>query len=224
MLNYRFLSLIIFLSLSFSKNAQISDLIISEYAEGSSNHKYVEIYNGTGASVDLSKYELWRISNGGSWPEATASLSGTLADGDVYVIHNSSAHGTIVAAGDLASSVANWNGDDAVGLAKEVSGVMTLIDAIGTDGSDPGSGWSVAGTSNATKDRTLIRNADVCSPNTNWTVSAGSSTSDSEWTVYSQNTWTYIGSHSSTCSSSPATTPGTCGYRYIQHRQLLILS
>jgi len=50
-------------------------------------------YNGTGASVDLSTYELWRISNGGSWPEATASLSGTLADGDVYIIHNSSAHG-----------------------------------------------------------------------------------------------------------------------------------
>ena len=45
-----------------------------------------------------------------------------------------------MAAGDLASSVANWNGDDAVGLAKEISGVMTLIDAIGTDGSDPGSG------------------------------------------------------------------------------------
>ena len=113
-----------------------------------------------------------------------------------------------MAAGDLASGVANWNGDDAVGLAKEISGVMTLIDAIGTDGSDPGSGWSVAGTSNATKDKTLVRNADVCSPNTNWAVSSGTSTSDSEWTVYSQNTWTYIGSHSSTCTGSSATIPG----------------
>ena len=34
----------------------LSDLIISEYVEGSSNNKYLEIFNGTGGSVDLSAY------------------------------------------------------------------------------------------------------------------------------------------------------------------------
>lgn len=56
--------------------SQATDLIISEYAEGTSFNKYIEIYNGTGDSVDLTGYELWRVSNGGSWPEATENLSG----------------------------------------------------------------------------------------------------------------------------------------------------
>ena len=34
------------------------DLFISEYAEGSSNNKYLEIYNGTGAEVSLAEYAL----------------------------------------------------------------------------------------------------------------------------------------------------------------------
>ena len=32
-----------------------------------------------------------------------------------------------------------------------------IVDAVGEDGSDPGSGWTVSGVSNGTKDRTLIR-------------------------------------------------------------------
>ena len=40
------------------------DLFFSEYAEGSSNNKYLEIYNGTGADVDLSNYSLSSCSNG----------------------------------------------------------------------------------------------------------------------------------------------------------------
>ena len=179
-----------------------TDLFISEYAEGSSNNKYIEIYNGTGSDIDLSNYEIWRIQNGGSWNEGTISLSGTLVSGDVYVIHHSSADATIQAQGDLSSGSVQHNGDDAVGLAKSISGTMTLIDAVGTDGADPGSGWSVAGTSKATKDKTLVRKSTVCSPNTNWSSSAGTNATDSEWIVYAQNTWDYIGSHTSKCSNS----------------------
>src|SRR5205085_9906297 len=35
-----------------------TDLFISEYVEGSSNNKYIEIYNGTGASANLADYKL----------------------------------------------------------------------------------------------------------------------------------------------------------------------
>lgn len=47
----------------------VENLIISEYAEGTSYNKYIELYNGTAYEVDLADYELWKITNGGSWYE-----------------------------------------------------------------------------------------------------------------------------------------------------------
>ena len=172
------------------------DLFISEYIEGSGNNKALEIYNGTGADVDLSAYQIWKISNGGSWPESTLSLSGILSNGDVYVIYNSGASAEIVAAGDVTWGSATWNGDDAVGLAKDDgTGNFVLLDAVGEDGSDPGSGWDVAGVTNATKDHTLVRKSSILKPNTNWASSAGTTTENSEWVVYDNNDLTYIGYH-----------------------------
>lgn len=40
------------------------DLIISEYVEGSSNNKAIEIYNGTGETVNLSDYSVELYLNG----------------------------------------------------------------------------------------------------------------------------------------------------------------
>ena len=169
------------------------DLFISEYGEGSGYNKYLEIYNGTGIYVDLSLYEIWKVTNGGVWPEYTLSLTGILAHNDVYIIYssNSNIDSTIVAAGDTMWSGANWNGDDAVGLAK--NGI--LIDAVGTDGPDPGSGWDVAGVFEATKDYTLVRDSSVISGNPNWIISAGTNSTNSEWIVLSQNDWNDIGQH-----------------------------
>ena len=79
------------------------------------------------------------------------------------------------------------------------SGEMTgfeVIDCVGDFGADPGSGWAVAGESNATKDHTLVRKSNVVNGNGgDWTTSAGTNTDDSEWIVYEQNTWTYLGAH-----------------------------
>ena len=40
---------------------------------------------------------------------------------------------------------------------------------------DPGSGWDVAGVSNATKDHTIVRKESVTTGNTDWGMSAGTS-------------------------------------------------
>jgi len=177
--------------------AQATDLIISEYGEGSSSNKYIEIFNGTGAAVDLSSYKLWKISNGGSWPEAEMALTGTLNDGAVYIVANPSADATILAlANETNSSIAGFNGDDAIGLAKDDgTGAFVLIDAVGTDGTDPGSGWDVAGVASATANHTLVRKPDVTSPNTDWASSAGIDASTSEWIVYDSDYWDNLGSH-----------------------------
>ena len=192
-----FVALLFFSSQIFG---QATDLFFSEYIEGSSNNKALEIYNGTGNPVDLSNYEVWRISNGGNWPENSYPLTGTLADGDVFVIANSSAGPEILAVADMTSGATYFNGDDAIGLAKDIGGTMTLIDAVGEEGPDPGSGWDVAGVTNATAEHTLVRKSTICSPNTNWPLSAGTNAIDSEWIVYNQDDFGYIGSHTASCS------------------------
>ena len=69
------------------------------------------------------------------------------------------------------------------------------MDAVGEDGSDPGTGWDVAGVTNATKDHTLVRKSSVLSPNLNWSSSAGTNTSNSEWIVYDIDSLSHIGYH-----------------------------
>ena len=167
------------------------DLFFSEYAEGSSYNKYIEIYNGTGQDLDLSSYEIWKIANGGSWPEYTLPLSAIILANDVYVICSASADAAILAECDETWSSANFNGDDAMGLAFN----SELIDQIGEAGADVGDGWDVAGVFEGTKNHTLVRKASVVSGNIDWAESAGTTSDDSEWYVLPQNTWTYLGSH-----------------------------
>ena len=185
-----------------------SDLFFSEYAEGSSNNKYLEIYNGTGAEVDLSAYSISTCTNGcddtttaGLYmldnPNRMTFSAGTvIADDSVYVIYHGSASDDIEDQGDTTFTYMS-NGDDVMALtvAGATDSVFTIIDIIGEMGPDPGSGWDVAGVTDATKDHSLVRKSTVTSGNTNWTTSAGTNTTDSEWIVYDQDTWSYLGSH-----------------------------
>ena len=173
---------------------------ISEYAEGSSYNKYIEIYNGTSQAIDLSNYKIWTITNGGSWPENILSLSGMLLAGDAYVVasNNVSVDPTILTQTDITWSQASWTGDDAVGLVR--NGV--LVDVIGTDGPDIGDGWLISGVSNATKDHTLVRKCGINQGNTNWALSAGTTAQNSEWLVRNINDWTNLAQHTISCSGS----------------------
>ncbi|UOQ87226.1 5'-nucleotidase C-terminal domain-containing protein [Gracilibacillus salinarum] len=149
------------------------DLLFSEYVEGSSNNKALEIYNGTGSEVDLSSYALELYSNGNTSVQSTLQLSGTLSDGDVYVIANSSASAEIKAVADLLHNISNFNGNDAVILKKN----NEQIDVIGEIGND----------TEYAKDVTLVRNVSVLSGNLSFDAS--------EWMEYPQDTLTYLGSY-----------------------------
>ena len=69
-----------------------------------------------------------------------------------------------------------------------------ILDMVGDFNGDPGSGWEVAGISNATKDHT-IRKMSVVVGNPDWFSSAGTTTDDSEWLVFDKDTWDYLGTH-----------------------------
>ena len=172
-----------------------ANLFLSEYAEGSSNNKYLEIYNATDSAVDLGGYSLSSCSNGCddgvSWdyPNTVEFNSGTMLEsGDVYVVCHGSADDLIQAECNQTHNYLS-NGDDVYGLTQVGSGA--ILDIIGTIGDDPGSGWEVSGVSNGTKDHTLVREASVASGNAgDWSISSGS-----EWVVLDQNEWAYLGSH-----------------------------
>ncbi len=166
------------------------DLFFSEYIEGSSNNKALEIFNGTGEAVDLTPYVVKSASNGGEWNNEL-NLEGSLADGDVFVIANSAADATILNIADATSTVTYFNGNDAVGLFLN----DVLIDAIGEYQSDPGTAWDVAGVTNATQDKTLVRKADVAEGTSDWSASAGTNAADSQWLVYNSDDFSFIGYH-----------------------------
>ncbi|NOX47964.1 MAG: PKD domain-containing protein [Chlorobi bacterium] len=198
------LSFVAIVFMNFSGFGQATDLIISEYIEGSSNNKALEVYNGTGAVVDLTLYRFVRYNNGGTGtPSGTFNFVGTLADGAVYVIANPSADAAILAVADITSTITYFNGDDYIALEKDMAGTWTVMDVIGVLGVDPGSCWPVADVACGTQEHTLVRKADVCSPTTDWATSAGTNATDSQWIVYAQNDFSYIGAHTSSCSGGP---------------------
>lgn len=186
-------------SSAFDVTADSRTLFFSEYIEGSVNNKAVEIYNPTEYEIDLADYVLKQSRNGGTFATAEAgyvlNLSGKIPAKGVYVVANADAGAVILSKADTTfsytqSPVASFNGDDALGLF--YSG--TLIDIIGREGEQLK--WDVAGTTTATGEHTLVRKyPTIITGNTNWTTSAGTNLTDSEWEVYNQDEFSYLGWH-----------------------------
>lgn len=151
-----------------------TDLFISEYIEGSSNNKAIEIYNGTGASINLTGYNLKIYTNGSTTPGSAINLTDvSLANGETYVVANSSANATILALADQTSGSLTHNGNDAIGLFNGT----TLIDVVGPIGDD--TDWG--------KDVTLARKSDAAVPSTTYSAA--------DWDSYSVDETAYLGSH-----------------------------
>ena len=142
------------------RSMALSNLIISEYVEGSSFNKAIELFNGTSADVDLGEYRLQFFFNGNSTPSTTISLSGVLASGEVYVVADDGAAPEVLAATDLAATPNFFNGDDAVVLFQG----ETVVDSLGQVGFDPGSEWGAGNTSTANS--TLRRSTTVMAGDT----------------------------------------------------------
>jgi len=137
--------------------AQSTELFFSEYIEGSSNNKALEIFNGTGAAVNLDTgtYSLQMFFNGSPTAGLTINLTGTVAAGDVYVVAQAAANATILAVADQTQGSGWFNGDDAVVLRRGT----TVVDVIGQIGFRPVTEWGSGIASTA--DNTLRRKLTV---------------------------------------------------------------
>lgn len=202
--------------------APATDLFVSEYVEGSGFNKAIELANATGAPVDLAAggYVLELYSNGAATPTQSVALAGTVADGDVFVVSRGDADPAVVAQADqLAPTVANWNGDDAVVLRAGGTG-GAIVDAVGQVGVDPGTEWGTGDTSTA--DATIRRRPTVTAGDTNPSDAFDPAV---EWDGFPVNTFDGLGSHTVggpgnapvavTCGAPLATVAGTAATRTI---------
>ena len=174
---------------SFAQLTDCNDLFISEYVEGWSNNKALEIYNPTDAAIDLSAYMVIRYSNGSTSASSgnAVQLTGTIAAGDVHVgvLEKLDENGegqeapiwdSLQVKADAfycpeynTSNAWYFNGNDAVVLAKgSVNDINSaiLVDIFGKIGEDPGVAWTsefpyTGAGLEVTKDHSLIRKSSI---------------------------------------------------------------
>ena len=177
-----------------------TDLIISEYVEGSSNNKYIELFNGTGAAVDLSNYQIKLFSNGAGAATTTTTLSGTLANDACAVLKNSAAVLTLPE-GIIATtcSAVNFNGDDALALYK--ISPAGYVDIIGRIGEQPSPAW---GTSPLTTINQTLRRKTTILSGVSTNPTSGFPTLATEWDSFAIDTADGLGTHSIGASSPVA--------------------
>ncbi|MEV1108581.1 lamin tail domain-containing protein [Micromonospora sp. NPDC049751] len=185
-------------------SAAPTDLFISEYVEGSSNNKAIELFNGTGAPVDLTAggYQLQLYFNG-STTATTIALTGTVAAGDAFVFASASAGAAILAQADQSTGASLFNGDDAIVLRRGT----TVLDSIGQVGVDPGTEWGSGTTSTA--DNTLRRLPSVTAGDTDPSDAFDPA---AQWAGFPVDTFDGLGSHS-VDGGGPVDVPATvtCG-------------
>lgn len=184
----------------------------SEYVEGSSSNKALEIYNPADTPLDLTGYSIKVFSNGAVTAGKTVNLSGQVAAKSVLVLVDTGAEQALKdkqTSATLTLGSGNFNGDDAVALYKGA----TLLDVIGQIGVDPGTAW---GSSVKTLDTTLVRKSSIGKGDN---VANDAFDPASEWEGFATNTYSNLGSHAGSGGGTepdpeepvPTPTLGKCG-------------
>ena len=186
-------------------------MFFSEYSEGSSNNKYLEIYNPSSNTVSLENYALALVVNDpaeigvyDSWHYF--DIGSSVPPYGVYIIAHPLSDSLILNFANMTTTHLS-NGNDGIALVygnepqsnlNPEEGQYLVLDRIGDWNGDPGSGWSVAGVSKATKDHTWARKCSISQGNADWTASS-STAENSEWTVLANNDWSDLGQHDQPC-------------------------
>ena len=183
-----------------------SQILFSEYSEGSSYNKYLEIFNYSNETVLLSQFVLTSCTNGclngnnffiNEFPDGAS-----IEPGEVYVVASTQADQFILSEADFTFQYCCGNGDDVYalmmsGLTGDFFDAENALDIIGDDTTwQEGVGWDIAGVSEATKNHTIVRKSTVSEHNAgNWSLSAGTNIDDSEWIVLEIDDWSNLGYH-----------------------------
>lgn len=176
-----------------------ADLYFSEYIEGSSNNKALEIYNSGSDAINLSGYKVEMYFNGSISAGLTINLTGTIPAQGVFVLAHGSANATILATANQTNSSGWFNGDDAIVLKNGDA----ILDSIGQVGFDPGTEWGTGLTSTA--DNTLRRKTSITSGDTAVNFSFNPA---EEWEGYAQDTFDHLGTYQGSSNSGGGNSGG----------------
>jgi len=197
-----FVLLVVILGVSCARADDLQPFF-SEYIEGTSNNKALELYNPSDTAIDLATglYNIQFYFNGNSIAGTTIALTGIIPARGTYILAHASAHADILAKADQTSTTSFYNGDDAIVLRQGT----VVLDCIGQVGFDPGSQWGSGLTSTA--DNTLVRKPSVSSGDT---VTDDVFDPSLQWNGFAVDTFSYLGSHDIT-SYTVTYSPGTHG-------------
>jgi hypothetical protein len=159
----------------------------SEYLEGASNDKALELYNPGTDPFALAGCTIKFYPNGNTAANTTIMLTGSIPADDVYVVCDDSSNATILGLCDQTSNAASfYNGNDAV----EFACGTTTLDVIGQIGFDPGAEWLVNGV--GTQNEDIRRSCSVTTGDPD-----GSNVFDPslEWTTHLQSDFTDLGQY-----------------------------
>ncbi len=166
-----------------------AEVFMSEYIEGSSNNKAIELYNPGETAVLLGTYQLEYYFNGNTDVGRTIVLEGEIPAKGTYVIAHGSAAADVLAKANLVSSGSWFNGDDAIVLRNGDN----IIDSFGQIGVDPGYKWQDAGV--ATQDMTLRRLASVTEGRSD---AHGEFVPSEQWQAFAKNDFSDLGQFTAT--------------------------
>jgi hypothetical protein len=167
-----------------------TSLLISQYLEGSSNYKAIQVRNVGAFATYLDSFSLRLYFNGATSSGAviTFPTGATLDAGATFTVCNSALAGQDFC--DAFTANVKMNGNDVVALTSS-SDASDVYDIVGTIGVNPsGGGFNVCSTSAATKDHTLVRSESVTAGNGGqWEGNNGCS----DWNVHDLNNWVSVG-------------------------------
>lgn len=128
-------------------------LLISQYLEGASNDKAIELVNNFSTPITFDgDDQILVYFNGSSTVGTTITLDAiTLLPGEVWVVADNDANANILAVTDQTSAASFWNGDDAI----EILFNGAISDSFGQKGVDPGAQWSSGGVTTQDENLTL---------------------------------------------------------------------
>ena len=147
-----------------------TDLLISEYVEGTGMDKAIEVYNFTDKEVDLSEYTINQYKSELT-PSVTVQLKGKLAPKATYVVAYDGSSDAVLSKADLTDFGLLFSGKNAISLNKN----NKIVDVIGFIGY----------TLDYAKDMTLVRKVDQMEPRHNF--------DEYDWIRYAPDNFNYLG-------------------------------